>query len=106
MSFTGSVVDFELLIPAKWFAIFMKRFSVDSKYERSLFSVTVEILSSSLFWCSGRVEISDSEVRLSLRKAVLTCSMLPTISCVSGTNTVSSPTESALTVMYATSPLK
>ena len=84
----------------------MKRFSIDSKYERSIFSVIAEILSLFLFWCSGRVELSNWEVRLSSRKTVLTCSLLPSISCVSVTYTVSSPTESALTILYAVLLLK
>ena len=31
----GSVVDLELPIPVKWFSIFIERFSIDSKNERS-----------------------------------------------------------------------
>ena len=84
----------------------MKCFSIDSKYERSRFSVIAEILSSFLFWCSGRAEFSNWKVRLSSRKTVLTCSLLPSITCVSVTYTVSSPTESALTILYAVLLLK
>ena len=84
----------------------MKRFSTDPKYDRSLFSVIIEILSSSLFWCSGRVKLSNWEVRLYSRKTVLTCSLLPSISCVSSSNTLSYPTKSACTIQYATLPLK
>ena len=104
--FPDSVVDFELLTPFKWFLVFMKHFSTDPKYDRSLFLVILEILSLSLFRCSGRVELSNWEVRLSSRKTMLTCSLLPSISCIFSSNTLSSPTKSARTIHYATLPLK